>query len=234
MSIAATGDAAHPHPASDIGITHVGAVARIMGEGLLTLDADGRFTHVNSAAEAMLGWTPDEMRGLDMHATVHHTRPDGSFFPAEQCPLIGARRDGLDVRVEDDMFLRRDGSRLPVAYTSAPLIDHTPGGSVVVFRDITARKQQEALVSDQLEVLATLQAVGEAFAEDRFVLYAQPIVDLRLGETVQHELLIRMIDRDGAIVAPVEFVPVAEEHGRGATRRGRCVRRATRARRAGA
>ena len=44
------------------------------------------------------------------------------------------------------------------------------------------------------------------------MLYAQPILDLRSGATVQHELLLRMRERDGRIVAPGEFLPVAEQY----------------------
>ena len=55
--------------------------------------------------------------------------------------------------------------------------------------------------------------VRDALDEDRFVLHAQPIIDLDTGETVQHELLIRMLDRDGELVAPGRFLPAAEEYG---------------------
>ena len=44
------------------------------------------------------------------------------------------------------------------------------------------------------------------------MLYAQPIVDLRSGETVQHELLLRMREPDGRIVSPDDFLPVAEKY----------------------
>ncbi len=45
-----------------------------------------------------------------------------------------------------------------------------------------------------------------------FVLHAQPIIDLRSGQVVQNELLLRMRERDGRIVAPGEFLPVAEQY----------------------
>jgi EAL domain-containing protein (putative c-di-GMP-specific phosphodiesterase class I) len=40
-----------------------------------------------------------------------------------------------------------------------------------------------------------------------WVLYAQPILDVVTGETVQHELLVRMIGVDGEIIAPGAFLP---------------------------
>ncbi len=45
------------------------------------------------------------------------------------------------------------------------------------------------------------------------MLHAQPIVDLTTGEVVQSELLLRMRDPDGTLVAPGAFLPVAEQYG---------------------
>ncbi len=53
--------------------------------------------------------------------------------------------------------------------------------------------------------------VEEALATESFVLHAQPIVDLRSGRTVRHELLLRMLDPDGTVVLPGEFLPVCEQ-----------------------
>jgi len=87
-------------PAGDLALSHLGAVARSMAEGLLTLDAGGCFTYLNPAAEAMLGWTLADLRGRSMHESIHHRRVDGSSYPAAECPLIAARRDGVVVRVD--------------------------------------------------------------------------------------------------------------------------------------
>lgn len=50
-------------------------------------------------------------------------------------------------------------------------------------------------------------------ADERFTLYAQPIIDLDSGVTVQHELLLRMVGETGEIIAPAEFLPTAEQYG---------------------
>ena len=52
--------------------------------------------------------------------------------------------------------------------------------------------------------------IRDALAEDRFVLHAQPIVDVDSGRIGQFELLLRMIDPDGELIAPGAFLPVAE------------------------
>jgi diguanylate cyclase (GGDEF)-like protein len=51
----------------------------------------------------------------------------------------------------------------------------------------------------------------EAIEEKRFCLYYQPIFDSKNGEVVEYEALIRMIDSNGAIIAPGYFLPAAKQ-----------------------
>jgi diguanylate cyclase (GGDEF)-like protein/PAS domain S-box-containing protein len=57
------------------------------------------------------------------------------------------------------------------------------------------------------------ERVREAIDSGRFVLLAQPILDLAANEVSQHELLIRMRGDDGELVAPMAFLPTAERFG---------------------
>ncbi len=61
--------------------------------------------------------------------------------------------------------------------------------------------------------LTWVERIRTALAEDRFVLFGQPIVDLRSDLVTNHELLIRMLSEDGEIIAPGEFLPTAERFG---------------------
>jgi EAL domain-containing protein (putative c-di-GMP-specific phosphodiesterase class I) len=54
------------------------------------------------------------------------------------------------------------------------------------------------------------EKIREALEEDRFTLYAQPIVELASGEVRQHELLLRMLDERGEAIPPAAFLAVAE------------------------
>jgi EAL domain-containing protein (putative c-di-GMP-specific phosphodiesterase class I) len=62
-------------------------------------------------------------------------------------------------------------------------------------------------------VLTWVQRLHTALAEDRFVLYGQPIFDLHTGQVTHHELLIRMLSQHGEIIAPAQFIPTAERFG---------------------
>jgi PAS domain S-box-containing protein len=114
------------------------------GEGIFGLDQEGVITFINPAAAHMLGWTVAELVGRAGHPMIHHTRPDGSAYPPEECPIHAAIRDGSTKRVDHEVFWRKDGSHFPVEYTSTPILeDGRLAGAVVTFADITARKEAE-------------------------------------------------------------------------------------------
>lgn len=54
--------------------------------------------------------------------------------------------------------------------------------------------------------------IRDALDRDEFLLYAQPVVSLRGERIPRFELFVRLRDRDGSIVGPGTFLPVAERH----------------------
>ncbi|WP_196809087.1 GGDEF domain-containing phosphodiesterase [Conexibacter woesei] len=173
------------------------AITDSMGEGLYTLDVDGRLMYLNRAGEELLGWRSFELEGELMDRITGGPGPDGAA-----------------VRSHEDVFVRRDDTELAVEVSAAPF-ETAAGvrGTVVVFKDITERKERERELERQLERISWIGRLRAALAEDRFELHAQPIVDLATGATVQHELLIRLRDEDGTLVAPGRFLPTAERFG---------------------
>ncbi len=120
------------------------------GEGIFGLDIDGRHTFVNPAATRMLGYTEDELLGKASHALWHHTHADGSPYPATECPIYGAYKDGRVHHGDTEIFWRKDGTSFPVEYTSTPILDNAgkSAGAVVTFRDITTRRQAEQTIQE--------------------------------------------------------------------------------------
>ncbi len=117
-------------------------ILRAVGEGIYGVNAEGKTTFVNPAAEQILGWTAEEMIGRDMHAMVHHHHPDGAHYPHEACPIYAAFRDGAVHHVENEVFWHRSGKPVWVEYTSTPLRDRgVLIGAVVVFRDVTQKRE---------------------------------------------------------------------------------------------
>ena len=62
--------------------------------GVYATDLEGRATLVNDGASRLLGWTGADLIGRVLHEVIHHTRPDGSAYPLDECPLYHTLRDG--------------------------------------------------------------------------------------------------------------------------------------------
>jgi len=117
------------------------------GEGIFGLDLNGRHTFVNPAAAKMLGYATDELIGKHSHSTWHHTKPYGSPYPVEECPIYAAYTDGYIHRGSDEVFWRKDGTSFDVEYISTPIVENESiAGAVVTFTDITERKQLEVRI----------------------------------------------------------------------------------------
>lgn len=124
-----------------------------LGEGVVTLDLEGRVLWANPAAERLLGWTRAEMMSRDLETLVRHAREDGSEVPRAVCPLLEPGRSGATVTGDGEVLIRPDGSRVCIQFTSAPLPDPDgePEGIVVTFSDCTQRKQSERALLESRE-----------------------------------------------------------------------------------
>lgn len=114
------------------------------GEGIYGIDLRGRCIFINGAGAAMLGYTPDEVVGRNMHYLIHHSHADRGLMPVHDCRIFKAFRDGRGERVDDEVLWRRDGSCFDAQYASYPIRnDQEVVGAVVTFSDISARKRIE-------------------------------------------------------------------------------------------
>ncbi len=119
------------------------------GEGIYGIDTEGLCTFLNHTASRLLGISPENALGRNMHDLAHHSYPDGVIYAAEDCPIYKSLQVRESCRVEDDVFWRADGTAFPVEYSSAPIISHGKlQGAVVTFADITERKQAEKELRD--------------------------------------------------------------------------------------
>ncbi|WP_459872616.1 PhnD/SsuA/transferrin family substrate-binding protein [Endothiovibrio diazotrophicus] len=141
-------------------------ILRAVGDGVYGVDLQGRCTFANPALERITGWKADELIGENQHDLLHHTRADGSPHPPVECPVFATFRDNVSHYVDNDVFWRKDGTSFPVEYVSTPVRNDEGDtvGAVVVFRDVTARRQaEEQLCQHQAELAhsARLSSMGE-------------------------------------------------------------------------
>lgn len=116
-----------------------------MGEGVYGLDKNGHTTFANPAAESMTGWAEADVLGKVVHDFHHHTHADGRPYPKHDCPVYQTVRDGKLRQVDNEVFWRKDGTQFPVEYIATAI--HLNGdivGAVIVFKDISERKQTES------------------------------------------------------------------------------------------
>ncbi len=135
-------------------------------QSICRVDLYGCVTYINRAGLAQTGWTEAELLGRNAHDAMHHTHPDGTPYPAADCPLQRAVDDNEGTRLSGEVFWRKDGSRFPVEASAYPIRD---GGSVlggvITFHDVSERRMAERQLAAQYQtarVLAEAESVREA------------------------------------------------------------------------
>ena len=124
---------------------HNEMILEAAGEGIYGVDIDGRIIFINPAALGMLGYEKDELIGMDSHAVLHHSKPDGSPYRQEDCTVSQSLRGGLSIRGKDETLWRKDRSPIPVLYSCTPVReDEKITGAVIAFQDITEIKRYQA------------------------------------------------------------------------------------------
>jgi two-component system NtrC family sensor kinase len=134
---------------------HVRLLLDSTAEGIYGVDTAGVCTFCNPACLRMLGLgREEELLGGNVHALIHHSRPDGTPYAESECRIYRAYREQRELHVDDEVFWRPDGSSFPVEYWSHPVLDAgVVTGAVVAFADITERRRSEKFIRDILETV---------------------------------------------------------------------------------
>ncbi|MER7478888.1 PAS domain-containing protein [Streptomyces sp. NPDC126510] len=122
-------------------------ILRAASEGVVGTDTDGRIVLVNPAAAQILGFRASDLGGRELHDLVLHSRADGSPFPYEDSPLADTLRSGRKHRVRGQVLYAKDGGKVPVDLTTAPVRDGDQlVGAVMTFTD---RRPYDAVVEEK-------------------------------------------------------------------------------------
>jgi two-component system sporulation sensor kinase A len=128
-------------------------------EAIITRDAEGKVTSWNPAAEAIYGWSAEEMLGRSAEILLP---PDDPEARADYDRMRALVADGELVRDWESRRVRKDGKPIVVSVTMAPIYDAAGkyAGSTGIVRDVTALKEMEARLLER----ERLAAVGELAA----------------------------------------------------------------------
>ncbi len=151
------------------------------GEGIYGLDLNGCTTFANRAAEKMLGYSFEYMKGRSQHELIHHSKLDGETLPNEECNIFAAFKFGKISHVENEVFWKKNGASFPVEYVSAPILseDEKIMGAVVIFKDITNRKKMEQERTDLIKNLRVVNKELEEFSYRTSHDLKAPLVNIR-------------------------------------------------------
>ncbi len=126
-----------------------------VADGIFGIDLDGRFTFINPAGAGTLGYSTDELIGRDVHQFIHHSHADGTPYFRSNSPILQALRSREPVRMDNEVFWRRDGTSFPVEYSASPLIeDGHISGMVVAFQDVSERRRLEKMKDEFISTVS--------------------------------------------------------------------------------
>ena len=132
------------------GLRQRDAILARVRQPVWVVDHEGRFRYANPAAAAALGYEdPSELVGRPGHETVHYKYPDGRPYPTEDCPLTHARLSGESMSDREDWLVRKDGSIVRIAYSSAPFDLPEGQGSVTAWTDMEEQLEAEQAARDR-------------------------------------------------------------------------------------
>lgn len=157
-------------------------ILEAVGDGIYGVDCEGKTTFVNEAATQILGWRAEDVIGKSLHDIHHHSYPDGTPYPSNQCPVYAAFTDGEVHEGDDEFFWHTNGTLVPVEYKSTPILeDGRIKGAVAVFRDISERIKSKKQREEAYEQIKTLKDLLE---RERDYLRDEINVTLNFGEMV--------------------------------------------------
>ncbi len=133
-----------------------------ISDAVITTDAEGRVTFLNSVAESLTGWALPEAAGQALDSVLRII-DDESRQTVENTAARGLRDGVFAGPANDTLLVAKDGRERPIDQSATPI--HNEKGEVVgallVFRDTTERRSHERVAQQALayadDIIATLR-----------------------------------------------------------------------------
>jgi len=121
-------------------------------EGIYGIDLNLNCTFINTSACRILGYEPKYLLNNNIHNIIHYKKLNNEEYKSEDCPITACIRENKPVLIDDEVFWKKDGSPIPVEYSSSPIVKNNyVTGAVVTFKDITERKNAIEKLENSIE-----------------------------------------------------------------------------------
>jgi PAS domain S-box-containing protein len=133
-----------------------------IGDAVITTDTRGRVTSLNEVAETLTGWQSADAAGQPLDAVLRLVSED-TRQPIPN-PALRALAEGVAVGLSNHTTLiAKDGTERAIDDSAAPIrsTDGAVTGSVLVFRDITPRREWERDEGERLIAARQLASIVE-------------------------------------------------------------------------
>ena len=134
-----------------------------LGEGIITLDINGKVQYMNKLAEEMTGWKQREARGSELH-DIYPVKNEETG-QRENNILEKIYKQGIVKELANHtLLISKSGKEIPVMDTGAPIYDNdgTITGIVIAFQDETEkRKQRKIIEQSEVRLRSTLDNMME-------------------------------------------------------------------------
>ncbi|EHL31073.1 sensor domain-containing diguanylate cyclase [Legionella drancourtii] len=159
-------------------------ITSALGEGLLVVDKDAVIEFVNAAACNILGYSEIEMLGKNSHELFHHSHPDHTPYPIEECKNLSVIQTEQPYVSDEDYFWRKDGTCFPVSLITTPIrLKENTKGIVIAFHDITQSVEERTRLREMQAAIEQSPVSVLIVDKQKNILYVNPQITKSTGYT---------------------------------------------------
>lgn len=139
------------------------ATLRNLSEAVVTTNEHGAVTFFNPVAEMLTGWKQEELLGKDMAFRI--TAGNSEIEEAPEPAKSQEAQPEITILLGDySILIAKDGTKIPIEYSGSPIMNEQGQftGFVMIFKDITERRQAEDALEKSLSLLrSTLESTAD-------------------------------------------------------------------------
>lgn len=134
---------------------------------LFIVNNGGGVTFMNPAAELLSGFSYENVKNHNFHELLHHSFPDGSLFPMEECSIDLALKSKTALYNHEDVFFTKNGEIFYGNLNAQPILENGKVVShLIEIRDISLEKQAEMTLKETNRNLKILNKIGKSLSAE--------------------------------------------------------------------